>query len=200
MKTLIMAFLGLITFAIAFPLSAFSDGTSLTPEGIKFPDGSVQTTKATETGIPGPQGPAGPGCLSVYSNDGQYLGSLVDAGTTSSEIFNPSLGKFFVIVSSVDTPGYGDIFVYTEFFATTDCTGTSYLSVGRPILNSYIVKKHDGSYVTSGTLRDVTIKSYMMPPSSDCTTGSYTSPCLYDQIPISTMPFTLPVKLPLVIK
>jgi hypothetical protein len=35
-------------------------GTTVTNEGIKFPDGTIQTTKATETGIPGPEGPQGP--------------------------------------------------------------------------------------------------------------------------------------------
>ena len=33
--------------------------TTLTNDGIKFPDGSIQTTKAVETGVPGLQGPKG---------------------------------------------------------------------------------------------------------------------------------------------
>jgi len=52
----------LVVYAISptsFPCPLLAGGTVLTAEGIKFPDGTIQTTKAIETGIPGPQGPQG---------------------------------------------------------------------------------------------------------------------------------------------
>ena len=52
-------FFFLITiFTLSFFVKSQSNAeTSLTNEGIKFPDGTLQTTKAVETGTPGPQGP-----------------------------------------------------------------------------------------------------------------------------------------------
>jgi len=49
----VIVFIGLF-----IPASVFAAGTQITTEGIQFPDGTLQTTKAT--GIPGPQGPEGP--------------------------------------------------------------------------------------------------------------------------------------------
>ena len=49
----VFVFIGLFISA-----SVFAAGTQITTEGIQFPDGTLQTTKAT--GVPGPQGPEGP--------------------------------------------------------------------------------------------------------------------------------------------
>lgn len=51
-----------VSFLILFVFTGigFSGGTRITEEGVVFPDGTLQTTKATETGIPGPRGPQGP--------------------------------------------------------------------------------------------------------------------------------------------
>ena len=38
---------------------ALAEGTRLTPKGVIFPDGTVQSTKAAEIGTPGPEGPKG---------------------------------------------------------------------------------------------------------------------------------------------
>jgi len=209
MKTIKIVFLVLMTsfLGIIFSTLAFAEGTRLTPQGVKFPDGTLQTTKATETGIPGPQGPPGPGCLGVYSNDGEYLGSLIDASFTSTEIFNPSLGKVFYISSFADTPGYADMYSsYYEFFTTTDCTGASYFSTGsgdNAVINPYMVKKHDGSFAAIGTPKDVTIKSVRgLQTSWECWPGEEPGNQWHELIPISAsaIPFTLPVKLPLVFK
>ncbi len=53
---LLLAVGSICVFTWGFALAA---GTRLTSDGIIFPDGTVQKTKATETGTPGPQGAKG---------------------------------------------------------------------------------------------------------------------------------------------
>ena len=50
---------GSVFIGLLFYGSVSAAGTRVTNEGIQFPDGTVQKTKATETGTPGPQGEKG---------------------------------------------------------------------------------------------------------------------------------------------
>ena len=49
-----------LSFCFVMGNQAIAGSTQITEQGIQFPDGTLQTTKAVETGIPGPEGPQGP--------------------------------------------------------------------------------------------------------------------------------------------
>ena len=192
-------------------------GTTLTDAGIKFPDGSVQTTKAVETGVPGPQGPQGPQgdtgasgpAFGVYSNNDQYLGVVMGASVNYVKLFIPSIKMFCSLRAEDCIVGYADLSRTTEYYETTDCTGTPFY--GDPCCHStvasQIFKMSDGSYVYVGQRITKTIKSYK---SFDCpdkswacsTLNEYSLPYYeyyytYEFVSAPSLPFTTPIQLPL---
>ena len=89
-----------LTFFWAYsPGLVLSGSTGLTPDGIKFPDGTVQTTKAVETGTPGPQGEKGetgkqgPAGATGPKGDTGDTGPQGDAGFTSAISPVPKTGQ-----------------------------------------------------------------------------------------------------------
>ena len=65
---LFLLMVGCLFVGLLFTGSVFAAGTYITSEGVQFPDGTVQKTKAVETGVPGPQGEKGdPGFTSAIS-------------------------------------------------------------------------------------------------------------------------------------
>ena len=99
-----------------------AEGTKLTSQGIQFPDGTLQTTKAVETGTRGYQ---------VFDGNGVYIGYLM----SGSEIFRPDLPGVFTL--GTDTKGHPIVQGYgggmvTMYWKSADCTGTTYVGQGAP--------------------------------------------------------------------
>jgi len=136
--------------------------------------------------------------LSVYDNDGQYLGVLIQTDSMNgAQIFIPSTGKFCWLKPSEDTPEHCYLGVLPQWFETDDCTGQSYL--WRPYLYTYpwIGKTCKGSYLTAGKIKVITPRSEIRPP--DCECVQITEPeaaSFIELITASPPPFTLPVSLP----
>ena len=99
-----------------------AEGTKLTSQGIQFSDGTLQTTKAVETGTRGFQ---------VYDGNGVYIGYLM----SGSEIFRPDLPGVFTLGTDTKghpiVQGYGGGWV-TRYWKSADCTGTTYVGQGVP--------------------------------------------------------------------
>ena len=118
--TILLGFFILFVFTSTQNLNA--EGTKLTSQGIQFPDGTLQTTKAIETGTRGFQ---------VYDGNGVYIGYLM----SESKIFRPELPGVFTL--STDTKGHPIVQGYgggwvTRYWKSTDCTGTTYVGQESP--------------------------------------------------------------------
>jgi len=119
-KFLFAAVLWVFT-GIFFSGSTFAAGTQIINEGIRFPDGTLQTTK-------------GVGSIAVYDGNNVFLGYLIDTtGSTGGGtifVYNPEIsggysvcpldgatGKPFLIVSEIGS----------TFYASEDCSGQKHV-------------------------------------------------------------------------
>jgi hypothetical protein len=142
--------------------------------------------------IPGPPGPAGEGAIKVYDATNQYLGIYAGlppgAGALMASIFNPDLKLFFSIILDPNDTQYGQILkgnYYTSaampgiFVLARDklyrtCNDKYYYGTGNPIQVSQVTGFYIGCY---------------QGPAGDFK-GFETSE-------ISSLPFTLPIAMPL---
>ena len=126
--------------------------------------------------------------ITVYEDDGQFLGFFVDEG----KVYNPSLESF--ITFSLST---GDVMSKDLYFESDDCSGIPYIRT-----NPNNIIKHDESYyktdnaqVTEKTLGSVITYQYF---------SCYTFPILVEYLVLTAEeiypPFDLPVALPLSIE
>jgi hypothetical protein len=203
-------FLFVTLFILIFSVKGQSNAkTSIINEGIRFPDGSIQTTKAVWSGATGPQGPqgatgatgsqgpTGPGCLGVYDGNNVFLGYLISGGGTSYLVFNPNIpGTYIVKVECVSAgePCFSFPDDITWLFTSGDCTGQAYvetpvywLSVMHYTLAPDIFFLHDTSVppVTRNQIKSY----YILPDTGNCI--SYSSSPISKFYPIKQITFPL---------
>lgn len=144
--------------------------------------------------------------ITVYDNDGQYLGILERAGSDDSpigkyyyvKIFVPSTKMFCTLNNTMDNPDYCDLWVGPEHFETANCTGTSYFAYYPRPTYPFVSQTCTGTYGTLGEAKVITVRSRKYPPSCECYTLSEpdTDVAAYQWVPAPPPPFTLPVSLP----
>jgi hypothetical protein len=141
--------------------------------------------------------PANSGPMVLDAN-GQTLGLLlfVHTGLTfATEIYESSLKKVILIEEST-----GNIGVSQLLFTTGDCSGQAY--VAAPY--SYLIVRNSGKYYTGQLVApssDVIIQSYLIGDGSPCASvveTPYVVPA--EEVSASSIPFSLPVALPLQIQ
>jgi len=139
--------------------------------------------------------------ITVYDNDGQYLGILITARSEGDEswvfIFVPSVNVFVRLINSPSSPKHCDAVVIPAWFESDDCTGIPYLKRDAPYTYRWVGKTCAGKYVTPGESKDITLKSYRMPDDCECIKIQDPEECkaieLVDPPP---QPFDVPVSLP----
>ena len=134
------------------------------------------------------------GGIHIYDASGQYLGILVERGKMQDEvvIFIPSIGKFATIKQSS-----GRIESTNLTFDTEECVGVPYFAGGVDF-----IKECGGKYYVGGAKARNILRVSTQLASGECLQWSP----IYDkltemfeaaEIPESSIPFTLPVALPL---
>lgn len=135
-----------------------------------------------------------PGNIQVYDASGQYLGVLLERGKMQDEvvIFVPGLGKFTTIKQTS-----GEIESTSLTYDSENCVGSPYFAGGVDF-----IRKCGGKYFLGGTeARNIPRVSTRI-ASGECLQWSPVYDKLTEmfeasEIPESSIPFTLPVALPL---
>jgi hypothetical protein len=178
-----------------------------TPRLVKSPNLCKAKTEYLITltsGNQGPQGPQGPsgssGGVKVYAANSQYLGDLVEVlSPTFSEgglmiIYIPSLHKTAAIGSWEYKKGeFADIDKWPVEYETTNCTGKPYT------YNIYdLFKGPDGKYYTAknGNPTTVYINAAWYADDWGCHREGGNE-VVVEAIEVTTLPFTVPIPLPL---
>jgi len=139
--------------------------------------------------------------ITVYDDDGQYLGVLLGAQYDYTRIFIPATGKFCSLGYREDMPEHSDVDIIPECYETSDCTGPSYIPRSFKYSFSFIAKTCLESYVTNGKLKVVTLRSRKFPDYQskicECREISDGGPeTVIEIVPTNPPPFNLPVSLP----
>lgn len=134
------------------------------------------------------------GSIHVYDASGQYLGVLLERGKMQDEvvIFIPGMGKFTAIKQTT-----GEIESTSLTYDSEDCVGTPYFAGGVDF-----IRKCGAKYYLGGAkARNIPRVSTQI-ASGECLQWSPVYDKLTEmfeasEIPESSIPFTLPVALPL---
>ena len=119
---IIIALLGALFFGVS--LKSHAEGIKVTSEGIQFSDGTLQTTKAIETGTRG---------FGLYDGNGVFIGYLLNEET----VFRADISAFFSVDCSGDEPTFAFKTPHAgyhleRYWKSSDCTGTTYCFMGAP--------------------------------------------------------------------
>ncbi len=139
--------------------------------------------------------------ITVYDNDGQYLGILITARSEGDEswisIFVPSINVFVRLINTPNSPNHCDAVLIPTWFESSDCTGTPYLGRDAPYTYPWVAKTCAGSYVTPAGFKDITLKSYRVPDDCECITiQDPQQGKAIELVGAPPQPFDVPVPLP----
>jgi len=171
------------------------------PQGEQGPKGDKGDTGDTglqgpqgEQGIQGEQGPQGPaGAIDVYDADGQYLGKYLGDVYTYyyyTLIYLPSLQRSITINNNGELDSYTHA---TLFYESSDCTGQPYAYIRNQLR---VIEINSSFYVASGTPPlSIQHNSNRVNNAASCALHTDTATLL--AVEEVTLPFTIPVALPL---
>jgi hypothetical protein len=187
------SFILITIFILIFYVNGQSNaGTSIIDAGIKFPDGSVQTTKAVETGVPGPAGPIGG--FKLYDANNVYIGYIIDSAT----VYRPDIPGFFKYMVAqgglaVQVYSMLDLSNYRIFFSSNNCTGTPYLYIFKFYVYELTIAGNTNHYIFDTSLpvihNNQQINSFWRFDAESCVEGR--NVMMSDYYPLKTIDFPL---------
>lgn len=165
------------------------------PQGPQGPQGAPGPQGAK--GDPGVGGGGGGGGVRIYDANWQALGYPLD---DNGKIVVAGLGATLQIQMDDWTPSsFGDVPNFDpgdSDYATADCTGQAYYA---PVAMPFVAKRSGANYlITPREPVALTVRSSRSAAGCVATSSPYTAMRTpdFDSIPV-TLPFTVPVKLPL---
>jgi hypothetical protein len=148
--------------------------------------------KSNETAVTMNQGAAGSGEIKAYDANGQYLGIFIEEDSNTLHIYVPSLKKIVWILLEDGNLDGGDL-----YFTSSDCSGQPY--AGLFWSSMYEVFKNYGKYYAAVEMAPLSLTSLSFKGTDgQCrlVPQAYQNPPLVNVIEGISLPFTLPVALP----